>query len=120
MANPLHSTTHIGTLGELIVQLRLLEYGIQAAPPIKDSGNDLVAIKGGVVKFVQVKTSQGRISSPVDLPRIYDIVALVELSYGADDLILFDQSKIYVFKEGQNIADKQELTRAVADSIWAE
>ena len=61
MGNPLPPTTCVGTIGELFVQLRLLEYGIQAAPPIKDSGNDFVAIKGDVVKFIQVKTSKNKI-----------------------------------------------------------
>jgi len=120
MANPLPTTTHIGTLGELLVQLRLLEYGIQAAPPIKDSGNDLIAIKGRVVKFVQVKTSMGRISSHRRLPEIFDIVALVELIHNTDGHIQFDQSKVFVYKKGQRIADKQELTRTVVDSLWSE
>lgn len=51
MANPLPKTTYIGTVGELLVQLRLLEFGVQSAPPIRDSGNDLIAIKGRVVKL---------------------------------------------------------------------
>lgn len=33
-----------GTIGELLVQIRLLQFGVQAAPPIKDSGNDLIAV----------------------------------------------------------------------------
>lgn len=60
MANPLPMTTHIGTLGEPLVQLRLLEFGVQAASPIRDSGNDLIAIKGRIVKFIQVKTKINR------------------------------------------------------------
>lgn len=59
MGNPLHKNAHKGTLGELLVQLRLLEYGVQAAPPIKDTGDDLIAIKGETVKFIQVKTKAG-------------------------------------------------------------
>ena len=57
MANPISSAIKIGTIGELLVQLRLLEYGIQASPPIKDSGNDLLAVKGRQFRFVQVKTT---------------------------------------------------------------
>lgn len=33
-----------GTIGELLVQLQLLEYDVQAAPSIKDSGNDLAGL----------------------------------------------------------------------------
>ena len=46
MANPIPKNMKTGTIGELLVQLRLLQYNVQAAPPIKDSGNDLIAIKG--------------------------------------------------------------------------
>ncbi len=38
MGNPLHKTTHKGTIGERLIQLRLLEFGVQAAQPIKDKG----------------------------------------------------------------------------------
>ena len=55
--NPLHEDLAKGTLGEIFVQLRLLQYGVQAAPPIKDSGNDLIAIKEGSFKAIQVKTT---------------------------------------------------------------
>ncbi len=46
-----------GSFGELLVQIRLLQHGVQAAPPIKDSGNDLIAIRRTVFKAVQVKTT---------------------------------------------------------------
>ena len=45
-----------GTYGELLVQLRLLQHGVQTAPPIKDTGNDLIAIRGGEFRALQVKT----------------------------------------------------------------
>ncbi len=38
MGNPLHKTTHKGTIGEIVDQLHLLGFGVQAAPPIKDKG----------------------------------------------------------------------------------
>jgi hypothetical protein len=79
MGNPLPTNMSTATLGELLVQLRLLEYGIQAAPPIKDSGNDLIAIRGEVVKFIQVKTSC-EIAQPRDLPDVYHLVVLVNSS----------------------------------------
>ncbi|KKN06483.1 hypothetical protein LCGC14_1076750 [marine sediment metagenome] len=44
--NPIRAETKIGTIGEILVQLRLLQYDIQAAP----------ALKGDVFKAVQVKT----------------------------------------------------------------
>lgn len=43
-----------GTLGELLVQIRLLQCGVQAAPSIKDSGNDLIAVNGKEFRAVSV------------------------------------------------------------------
>ena len=120
MGNPLPNTTHEGTIGELLVQLRLLEHGIQAAPPIKDSGNDLIAIKGEVVKFVQVKTSISNFSSVGKLPNIFHVVALVELKYSDENKLLLDQSKIYVYKKGESLSQKRELTQEVVNKLWTE
>ena len=52
MANPISARIKIGTIGELLVQLRLLLYQVQAAHPIKDSGNDLIAVKGEVSRAI--------------------------------------------------------------------
>lgn len=120
MGNPLPKTVHIGTIGEILVQLRLLEYGVQSAPPIKDSGNDLIAIKGEVVKYVQVKTSTSRIGGVNGLPDIYHIVALVELEYSEDGGLLLDQSRIYVYKKGESLGQKRELTQDIVNNIWGE
>jgi hypothetical protein len=77
--NPLYATTKQGTIGELIVQLRLLEHDVQAAAPIKDSGNDLIAIKGAVFRAIQVRCSvSGKISKPKNKIS-YHILAVVKL-----------------------------------------
>lgn len=44
-----------GAFGELLVQCRLLLHSVQAAPPIKDTGNDLIAVCGSRFTAVQVK-----------------------------------------------------------------
>ena len=119
MGNSLSKTTYIGTIGELLVQLRLLEFGIQAAPPIKDSGNDLIAIRGEIVKFIQVKTSQGAITRVDNLPDIYHLVALVELKYNKGVLLL-DETKIYIYKKNETVRDKKELMQSVVNAIWSE
>lgn len=96
MANPISDEVVTGTAGELLVQLRLLEYDVQAAPPIKDSGNDLIAIKGRRVAFIQVKTTKrNRIPEWPRADKVYDYVALVKL---ADDGQRFelDRSQIYL------------------------
>jgi len=117
MANPLPDNTTTGTLGELLVQLRLLEYGIQAAPPIKDSGNDLIAIKGRVVKFVQVKTSNSQIGQVRKLPNIYDVVILVELTLD-DNSISLDRTTLSYFLFGETIRNRRAFTKDEADIIW--
>jgi hypothetical protein len=58
--NQVPKLTLTGTFCELLVQIRLLQYGVQAAPPIKDSGNDLIAgqwvgIPGRVSAYFDIK-----------------------------------------------------------------
>jgi len=69
---------------ELLVQLRLLEYGVQAAPPLKDSGNDLIAIKGREFRAIQVKATRDAKGFDFNgkelAERLYDILALVQLT----------------------------------------
>jgi len=36
--NPIKKEIKIGTIGEILVQLRLLQYSVQSAPALKDSG----------------------------------------------------------------------------------
>lgn len=114
MGNPLYKSTQKGTVGELLVQLRLLEYGIQAAPPIKDSGNDLIAIRGEVVKFIQVKT-ENRLR---DLPKIYHLIAIVDLQYDEKGNLLLDKSKIWILNRGNGLKQKRELTQNLVNEIW--
>ena len=78
--NELGNTTTVGTFGELLVQLRLFQYGVQAAPPLKDSGNDLIGVKGSVFRAIQVKTRTQDRFDLGDLPdRAYHLLALVAL-----------------------------------------
>ena len=117
MGNPITKATIIGTIGELLVQLRLLEYGVQAAPPIKDSGNDLIAIKGEIVKFVQVKTFFiSKVSKSYKLPKIYHIVCLVKLKADDEGKFLLDKSTIIVSEKDKT--GGKELDQKLVDKIW--
>jgi hypothetical protein len=78
--NPLPDSLAKGSLGEIFVQLKLLQYGVQAAPPLKDTGNDLIAIKGDVFKAIQVKTTTKKTFSLDKLPKKYHLLALVQLA----------------------------------------
>lgn len=95
MGNAITDNLKIGTLGELLVQIRLLEHNVQAAPPIKDSGNDLIAVRGEVFRGIQVKTTAGLRVHPARLPRHYHIVAVVHLS-STDNAVLLDQSRVFL------------------------
>lgn len=100
MANPIDEKMRIGTIGELLVQLRLLQHNIQAAPPIKDSGNDLVALKGRHIRLIQVKTTAT--STFPKLPgkrKIFDLLAIVDLR-GYDRTLKLDDTKIFLVSKG--------------------
>lgn len=94
--NPLPSGLASGTLGELFVQLRLLELGLQAAPPLKDTGNDLAAFRGRVVRTNQVKTSLNGISKDNRLPANYDLLALVDLRSDESGSLILDESRDFI------------------------
>ena len=93
--NPLHENLKIGTLGELLVQLRLLQYDVQAAAPLKDSGNDLIAVKGRVIRAIQVKTTSEGGKFGRTRPEHYDLVAFVELR-GAGREVNLEDSALYL------------------------
>ena len=101
--NPITNRILTGTVGELLVQLRLLEHNVQAAPPIKDSGNDLIAIRGDVFKAIQVKTRTGDYYAKNDLPDRYHILAAVHL-VGNEDTIFLDNSQVFLIPREQ-VAD---------------
>jgi hypothetical protein len=94
--NPLCSELKLGTLGELLVQIRLLQFDVQSAPALKDTGNDLIAVRGGEFRAVQVKSSARGVCDCRGLElRSYHILAFVELRGDHRDLSL-DQSIIYL------------------------
>lgn len=93
--NELESETTIGTYGELLVQLRLFQCGVQAAPPLKDSGNDLIAVKGHVFKAIQVKTTTQDRFDLRELPDRYHLLALVALDGKVRDASL-DETAVFL------------------------
>lgn len=95
MANPLPPSLATGTLGELLVQFRLLQLGVQAAPPLKDTGNDLVAFRNQQIRTIQVKSAPNKISSDRRLPTHYDILAIVWL-HGEAGRLEADASRIFL------------------------
>lgn len=99
--NPISPEIKTGTIGELLVQLRLLQYGVQSAQPLKDSGNDLIAVKGNILKAIQVKTRKGDRFSFNGLDRKeYHILALVRLESEENDICL-DRTKIYLLRKDE-------------------
>jgi hypothetical protein len=100
--NALFETTFKGTLGELIAQTFLLAHGVQAAAPIKDSGNDLIAVRGHSFRALQVRTSKkGSIHKP-EPDRAYHILAAVHLPFDAD-FPLVHQARVFLFR-AQDVA----------------
>ena len=76
--NRITDNLKIGTVRELLVQLRLLEHDVQAAPPIKDSGNDLIAVRGESFRAIQIKTTTGNNFDKPNPDRKYHILAVVQ------------------------------------------
>ncbi|MCF7834063.1 MAG: hypothetical protein K9L98_01085 [Candidatus Pacebacteria bacterium] len=117
MGNPLPKTTYVGAIGEIFSQLQLLEFGIQAAPPIKDSGNDLIAIKGRNIKFIQIKTKLDGKTYSRNLPEVYDLVFYVELITNDTGKFVFDMIVINVVDTtGTSLGI---LTQELTDRIWS-
>jgi len=93
--NPISPKYTRGAVGELLVQLRLLQFDVQAAPPIKDSGNDLIAVRAHTFKAIQVKTTTGDTYPVADLPEFYHLLAVVYLA-GEDSRLFLDQSRVFL------------------------
>jgi len=96
--NKITDRVKLGTFGELLVQLRLLEFNVQAAQPLKDSGNDLIAIRGDAMRAIQVKATKieddgYRVRGA--LPERYHALAIVKFEGGEGTLYL-DQSRVYL------------------------
>lgn len=104
--NQLPENINQGTFAEILVQLLLLKYGVQAAPPIKDSGNDLIAVSREEFRAVQVKSfaEDPMIFNRRDLPDLYHVLALVRLDpEGGHDLSL-DRCRVFLLP-------KEEVTK---------
>jgi len=57
--NAISKTIKTGDLGELLVQIRLLQFDVQCARSKSDSGNDWLATRGDAFRAIQVKTTTG-------------------------------------------------------------
>jgi len=95
MANPLTEKLVTGTVGELIVQLRLFQFDVQAFPPLKDTGNDLIALRRHSFHTIQVKTRTTNEFTVGNLPKFYTAVALVHLD-GYDNILNLDSTIVYL------------------------
>ena len=74
---------------------------MQAAPPLKDSGNDLIAVKGTRFHTIQVKATGGQDVPPWPNPhRIYSLLAVVRLA-GEDRSVFLDDSDVYLVPKSQ-------------------
>ena len=92
--NTISDRMQSGVVGEHLVQIRLLQHGIQAAPPISDSGNDLIAVNGDQFRAIQVRTTtKGNYKKPKP-DRQYHILTVLDL-YGEDREVNLDKSNVF-------------------------
>ena len=87
------------TIGELITQTYLLAHGVQAAPPIKDSGNDLIAVRKDSFKAVQVKTTSNGLIVKPDPEKLYHILATVHLPTNEKGIPLISMARVFLFSK---------------------
>jgi hypothetical protein len=126
--NKITDRVQLGTFGELLVQLRLLEFDVQAAQPLKDSGNDLIAIRGEAMRAIQVKATKieedgYRVRD--NLPERYHALAIVKFEGGEGTLYL-DQSRVFLIgkdevRNGRWSAEELErhaLSAEVVDRLF--
>lgn len=126
MANPIPEKMTTGTFGELLVQLRLLQYGVQAAPPLKDSGNDLIAVKKECFRAIQVRTTMNGNFRKPNNSKVYHILAVVNLK-GSDNEIQLDKSEIYLIpkddvakisRKTSLLNDKYKLNQSCINNLF--
>jgi hypothetical protein len=123
--NQLPANLITGTAGELLVQLRLFQYGVQAAPPLKDSGNDLIAVRGQSFRAVQIKTtgSEDNTWAKGALDREFHVLALVRLR-GEGTEYLLDKCDVFLYCKDECAADgwpdieNHRISQAVVDSLF--
>ena len=88
-----------GTVGRTLVQIRLLQFGVQAAPPIKDSGNDLIAVCGHEFRGVGAYHHNRGITSLIPVGS-YTFLRSYLLSVRDRDVHL-DQSRIFLIPQSE-------------------
>ncbi len=111
--NPSYRDQIRGTVGELLLQIRLFEHNIESSVPVIDSGNDIIALKGDIVKSIQVKTKRYETSvwGLRKLPKMYHILALIEFADVEYDL---DHAKIYLLTK-KEVNGRQSISSNSVD-----
>lgn len=108
MANPLDKKLEVGSVGELLVIIRLLQHGVQASFTLKDTGNDLIGVRGTSMRTIQVKTSfNGQWKAPGS-GKTYGVLALVSLKRSDPRELALDRSKIYVLSRPE-VGDRKSF-----------
>lgn len=114
-----------GTLGELLVQIRLLQYGVQAAPPIKDSGNDLIAVNAKEFRAVSVRTTTTGTYSKPEADRLYHVLAVVflvgderEVSLDGSELFLIPQADVAAASTDCRKLGKYKFSRDLVEHLF--
>jgi hypothetical protein len=128
MSNPLPVNNRTGLFGELLVQIRLLQFGVQAAPPIEDSGNDLIAVNGKEFRTVSVRTTTSNTYTKPKGARIYDVLAVVCLK-GGDNEVFLDSSQIFLIPQrvvtkvstnANRLSEKYVFSKVLVETLFGK
>lgn len=123
--NPITEKILTGTLGELLVQIRLLQYGVQAARPIKDSGNDLIAVNGEEFRAVSVRTTTTGTYSKPEAGRLFDVLGVVylvgenrEVSLDSSQVFLIPQTEVAAASTDYKGLGKYKFSRELVEKLF--
>jgi len=120
-------TRHIGKAGELLVQYKLIKYGIDSSAMTTDAGIDLVAYSSRNTRAytIQVKTKEkptpgggkGKLSMAWDLKETSptDLVAVTDLS--TNSVWLFTHSEFAEFAQQHSARGVYKLYMYVDETI---
>jgi hypothetical protein len=94
--NPLPFKMTSGAFGELFVQFRLLQFDVQAAAPLEDSGNDLIAVRGEVFRAISVRATTGETFNKPKAERLYHVLAVVRFQKSEVGEVLLDKTELFL------------------------
>jgi hypothetical protein len=103
------------------VQFRLLQFRVQAAPPLKDTGNDLIAVRGMSMRSISVRSTIEKTFIKPPSKRIYQILAVVAFAV-KDKQVSVDASQVFLVPHAavEQITNRVAMLKDLGDTPRAD